>query len=219
MWKIFQSGGPVMIPLLACSVIVLTVILERFFFWIRFSLQRNQGLVDEILELSREGDWDEIRKKVRGSNDYIVKILVVGIVHRDFSMTKAMESAAMEALGSMRRFMKVMDTMITVTPLLGIFGTVLGIISSFEMLGTSGIEHPEAVTVGIAQALITTASGLGIAILTVFPYNYFSSRMETAEMLIEKYATSLEVVHEKLTGSRCQDLQPESESSETVHAR
>jgi len=94
--------------------------------------------------------------------------------------------------------MAVIDTMITVAPLLGIFGTVIGIILSFEMLGTAGIEHPQAVTAGIAQALITTATGLGIAILSVFPYNYFNSRIEKAALDIEKYATSLEIVYEKL---------------------
>jgi biopolymer transport protein ExbB len=94
--------------------------------------------------------------------------------------------------------MAVIDTMITVAPLLGIFGTVTGIILSFEMLGSAGIEHPQAVTAGIAQALITTAAGLGIAILSVFPYNYFNSRIEKAALDIEKYATSLEIVYEKL---------------------
>jgi len=95
----------------------------------------------------------------------------------------------------------VIDTMITVAPLLGIFGTVLGIITSFDVLGTTGIEHPEAVTAGIAQALITTATGLGIAILSVFPYNYFNARVENAALTIEKYATSLEIVYEKLVQS------------------
>jgi biopolymer transport protein ExbB len=84
-----------------------------------------------------------------------------------------------------------------VAPLLGIFGTVIGIISSFEILGSTGIEHPETVTAGIAQALITTAAGLGIAILSVFPYNYFNSRVENAAQTIERYATSLELVSER----------------------
>lgn len=198
MWQIYQSGGPVMAPLLACSVLVLAVILERAWFWARLSRRRNPRLVEEILELSRYGRWDAIRDRVLGSQDFVVQILVNGILHRDFSMAKAMESAAMEALESMRRFMKVMDTVITVAPLLGIFGTVLGIISSFEMLGSSGIDHPETVTTGVAQALITTATGLGIAIFTVFPYNYFNARVEAAALTIEKYATSLEVVHGKL---------------------
>ena len=191
MWQIFKAGGPVMIPLLACSILVLAVILERTFFWVRASMQRNQRLVDDILELSRGGRWEEIRGRVQGSRDFVARILVTGIVHREFSMAKAMESAAMETLEAMRRYMKVMDTIITVAPLLGIFGTVVGIISSFEMLGGGGIGHPEAVTQGVAQALITTASGLEIAIFTVLPYNYFNARVETAALTIEKYAAGL----------------------------
>jgi biopolymer transport protein ExbB len=174
MLNIFINGGPVMYPLLACSIIVLTVILERIYFWINLNKNQNHQLVDEVLELCRKGDWDSVKGKTAGSKDYIIKILITGILHRDFSMIKAMESSAAEEIKRMRRYMNILDTMITVAPLLGIFGTVIGIILSFEVLGSSGIEHPEAVTAGIAQALITTATGLGIAILTVFPYNYFN---------------------------------------------
>ena len=88
--------------------------------------------------------------------------------------------------------------MITVAPLLGILGTVLGIISSFQLLGTSGIADPKLVTSGIAQALITTATGLTISIVTVFPYNYFRARVAHASHVMEKYATSLEVVYAQL---------------------
>jgi len=157
--------------------------------------------LDEVLELCRKGDWEGVKEKTIGSKDYIIEILITGILHREFSMIKAMESAAAEEIKRMRRYMNILDTMITVAPLLGIFGTVIGIILSFEVLGSSGIEHPEAVTAGIAQALITTATGLGIAILTVFPYNYFNSRVENAAISIEKYATSLEIVYEKLVQS------------------
>lgn len=187
-----------MYPLLFCSILALTVIIERLFFWIREDIKRDQSLVDLALELCRKGDWEGVREKVAGSKDFVIRILVSGILHKEFSMTKAMESAAAEEIKRMSRYMSVLDTMITVAPLLGIFGTVLGIISSFELLGTGGIEDPKAVTAGIAQALITTAAGLGIAILSVFPYNYFNSRVENAGLTIEKYATSLEIVYEKL---------------------
>jgi biopolymer transport protein ExbB len=187
-----------MYPLLGCSIIALTVIIERAFFWIREDMRRNQPLVDQVLELCRKGDWTAVKEQVAGSRDYIIRILVNGIVHKEFSMTKAMETAASDEIKRMRRHLGVLDTMITVAPLLGIFGTVLGIITSFEILGSTGIEHPQAVTAGIAQALITTASGLGIAILSVFPFNYFNSRAEGAALAIEKYATSLEIVYEKL---------------------
>ena len=198
MLEIFISGGPVMYPLLACSVIVLTLVFERVFFWLGIDMHCNKALVDEVLELCRRGDWEAVRIRTKGSKDYIIRILVTGILHRNFSITKAMESAAAEEIKCMRRYNGVLDTMITVAPLLGIFGTVLGIIASFKVLGAAGIEHPQAVTAGIAQALITTAAGLGIAIFSVFPYNYFNSRVENAALCIEKYATSLEVVCEKL---------------------
>ena len=199
MLDLFISGGPVMYPLLACSIIVMTVIIERIIFWISMDNNRNKALVDEILDLCRTGNWESIRAKTKGSKDYIIRILVSGILHRDFSMAKAMESAAAEEIKEMQKYMAVIDTMITIAPLLGIFGTVIGIILSFEMLGTAGIENPQAVTAGIAQALITTAAGLGIAILSVFPFNYFNSRIEKAALDIEKYATSLEIVYEKLS--------------------
>ena len=109
-----------------------------------------------------------------------------------------MEAASADEVKRMQRFMGVLDTMITVAPLLGIFGTVIGIINSFEMLGAGGIEDPRTVTAGISQALITTASGLGIAILAVFPFNYFNSRIGRSAHMIEQYATSLEIVYEKL---------------------
>lgn len=198
MLHIFYQGGPVMYPLLFCSILALGVVIDRSIFWMIVGSRRKQALVDELLDLSRTGDWQVIREKVAGSRDYIAQILISGILHREFSMSRAMEAAAADEIRRMRRFMGILDTMITVAPLLGIFGTVLGIISSFEILGTSGIEHPREVTAGIAQALITTAAGLGIAILSVFPYNYFNSRIENAAQMIEKYATSLEIVYEKM---------------------
>jgi biopolymer transport protein ExbB len=200
MLEIFKSGGPVMYPLLACSIIVLAVIIERILFWVSVERRRSQPLLNDMLELCRKGDWESVRTKVAGSKDYVIKVLVSGILHREFSMSKAMEAAAVEEVKRMRRYMGILDTMITVAPLLGIFGTVIGIITSFEMLGSTGIEHPQTVTAGIAQALITTAAGLGIAILSVFPFNYFNSRVENAVHTIEKYATSLEIVYEKMTG-------------------
>ena len=199
MLNLFHSGGPLMYPLRACSLIMLPVVIERLFFWARVDYHRRRELVDEVLELSRRGRWEMIRQKVAGNRDYVVRVLISGILHREFSPTKAMEAAAGDELKKMRRFMGVLDTMITVAPLLGILGTVIGIISSFEMIGAVGIEEPRAVTAGIAQALITTAAGLSIAICAVFPYNYFNARVENAARSIEKYATSLEIVYQKLT--------------------
>lgn len=198
MLEIFKNGGPVMYPLALCSIISLTIIIERTFFWIKIGMQRNQQLVDRVLELSRKGEWEGVRKAASGSNNYVVRMIVSGILHREYSMIKAMESSAADEINRMQRFMGGLDTMITIAPLMGILGTVIGIISSFDMLGTTGIGNPQAVTGGIAQALITTAAGLSIAIITVFPYNYFNSRIKKAAAIMEKYATSFEIVYNKI---------------------
>jgi len=201
MINLFIKGGPIMYPLLVCSIIALTVIIERTIFWIGEDYRRDQALVNEVLSLAEKGNWERVRARIGNSKDFTVRILVAGILHREFSIAKAMETAASDELDRMRQYLPILDTIITVSPLLGIFGTVIGIILSFEMLGSAGIEEPQAVTAGIAQALITTASGLGIAILSLFPFNYFNSRVEKAATTIEKYATSLEIVYEKLNQS------------------
>ena len=198
MWEIIQNGGPVMWPLLACSVIVLTIILERTLFWLGVARQCNRALRDEVLHVAESRDWQQIKEKTEDSDDAIVRVLKMGILHRDYDMSKAMEAEARHLLKQMSQFMTVLDTMITVAPLLGILGTVIGIISSFKMLGSSGMADPKLVTGGIAQALITTAAGLTISIFTVFPYNYFKSRIENAAHLMEKYATRLEVRYRRL---------------------
>ncbi|MFZ0132697.1 MAG: MotA/TolQ/ExbB proton channel family protein [Desulfobacterales bacterium] len=198
MLDFFVSGGPVMYPLLLCSLISLTVIIERAFFWLTIRKQASPALLNDVMTLCESGDWEAVRHKTAGTKDFIIKIIITGILHRRYSMIKAMEASAADELKRMGRYMGVLDTMITVAPLLGILGTVIGIIQSFDVLGTAGIEHPEIVTAGIAQALITTAAGLGIAILTVLPFNYFNSLIEGAAIQIEKYATSLEIVYQNL---------------------
>ena len=199
MLEIIIQGGVVMYPLLACSVCVLTIVIERTIFWIILNKRHNLVLINEVLESCQLGDWELVKKKTHGSKDYTIRVLVSGIVHRHFSMTKAMEVAAIQEIEKMRRGMGLLDTMITVAPLLGILGTVTGIILSFDMLAQQGINNPQAVTGGIAQALITTAAGLSIAISAVIPFNYFNVKVEQAVKSLEQYATSLEIVYEKLS--------------------
>ena len=199
MWELIHNGGPIMWPLLACSIIVLTIIFERLLFWIGMAFRRKRALRDGVLLLVTNSDWLEIENKTAECDDVVIRVLRVGILHREYDMNKAMEAEAQHLLKKMTQFMTVLDTMITVAPLLGILGTVIGIIASFKMLGNSSMADPKLVTGGIAQALITTAAGLTISIFTVFPYNYFKSRVENAAHLMEKYATQLEVEYRKMT--------------------
>jgi len=198
MLNYFYHGGPVMYPLLFCSIVSLTIIVERSIFWLRVKKGRNRQRLDDFMGLVAKGKLDEAKKIAAGAGDYVMRVLVCGAVHRDFSFRDAMQMSADGEIARMRRYLPVLDTMITLSPLLGILGTVIGIISSFNMLGTVGVENPRMVTVGIAQALITTAFGLMIAICSLIPYNYFQSKTEKAASEMEKYGTNLEIVFEKI---------------------
>ena len=108
-----------------------------------------------------------------------------------------MEAAARDELGRARRGLSVLDTIITLSPLLGLLGTVTGMISSFGIMSSSGISQPHAITGGVAEALIATAAGLGIAIVTLVPYNVFLARVERLTETLEREGTRLELAIEE----------------------
>lgn len=189
MWELFQAGGPIMWPLLACSIASLAVTLERAWFWTQLDMDRDKAAIEGLLEDARTGKTGVPRREGTG---LAYRMLASGLAHAGPFCAKAMETVALDAVKRMRRGMPVLDTVITIAPMLGILGTVLGIISSFDMLGQAGVEDPKAVVGGIAEALITTAAGLGISVATVFPFNYFNSRLEEARDSLEAYGTRLE---------------------------
>ncbi|MFA4917313.1 MAG: MotA/TolQ/ExbB proton channel family protein [Syntrophales bacterium] len=193
----FFQGGPVMYPLLLCSLTSLTTIIERTIFWVRVQKKRNRRLLDELMSLIEKEQYGEAKNIVGDSSDFVIRVIVCGVVHRDFSLRDALQMSADEEIARMKRYLPVLDTMVTLSPLLGILGTVTGIIYSFNMLGVVGVEHPEMITAGIAQALITTAFGLIIAIPSLICYNYFLSKIEKAALEMEKYGTTLEIIFEK----------------------
>jgi biopolymer transport protein ExbB len=201
MIEYFFKGGPVMYPLLLCSVISLTVIIERAIFWIREEKNRDRTLLNELMSLVEKGQFDDAKKKTFKTRDFVIRTMVCGVVHRNFSLRDALQMSADEEIARMRRHLPVLDTMITLSPLLGILGTVTGIIYSFNMLSVVGAEHPQMITGGIGQALITTAFGLTIAILSLIPYNYFLSKIEKAALEMEKYGTNLEIIFERKRNS------------------
>jgi len=194
----FYQGGPVMYPLLFCSLISLTIVIERGIFWMREKKRRNRKLLDRFMSLVEKGDLEEAREVVTDSRDPVVRVLVCGIVHQGFSLKDALRMSADEEIARMRRYLPVLDTMITLSPLLGILGTVTGIIYSFNVMGSSGVENPAMITAGIGQALLTTAFGLAIAIFSLIPYNYFLSTIEKTAQEMEKYGTTLEILFEKV---------------------
>lgn len=188
---VLVKGGPVMIPLAVCSIISLAAVIERGWFWWRVRVSTE---ADRMLELAAAGKWEEALRLSETSRSPSARVLAAGIRHRNPAPTEAMEAAAHDEAASMRRYLPVLDTIITLSPLLGLLGTVTGMISTFGVMASSGINQPHAITGGVAEALIATATGLGIAIATLVPYNYFVARVERTVAEMERGGSRIELL-------------------------
>jgi biopolymer transport protein ExbB len=188
---IIVKGGPVMAPLLACSIIALAVVIERFLFWRRISVRQT---AEEMLAFVESGELPKAAELGRQADSPLARVLSAGLAHRNPSPAKALEMAAQKEIPVLKRRLTILDTIITLAPLLGLLGTVTGMIGSFDIMSQAGLGQPHAVTGGVAEALIATATGLLIAILTLVPYNYFTSRVEEEMEEIEYYASRLELL-------------------------
>ena len=184
-------------PLLACSLVSLTITIERLFYWTRQKWAFSMMRIDRMMELTDGADYDEACRVKGVGRDAASGVLAAGLKHRQHGLTEAMQVEASSRIDGMKQGLSVLDTIVTMAPLLGILGTVLGIISSFELLGASGIEDPKAVTGGIAQALITTAAGLTVAIITLIPLNTFVERTQRETRRLEQIATQFEVAYRR----------------------
>ncbi len=191
MFEIIAKGGFVMIPLIICSVISFTVIIDRAVFWLR---QRKGISAKEFLRLVEIGNEKEAVQKARMSKSSLITMLMAGIENKNPSADIAMESIATEEVLKMKKYLPAMDTIITLAPLLGLLGTIIGMISSFDVMSLAGLGQPHAVTGGVAEALIATATGLGVAIITLIPYNFFLTSVEKTVEEMEHYATKLEMI-------------------------
>jgi len=193
MIEIFHKGGPIMWPLLAVSVVVITVVIERFFFILIERKNRDERVVGEILAEIEKGHLDQACRVGEASKDFVARAVTYALTHREKSFSDAMLRAANWELKRFHRGLMILDTAITLAPLLGLLGTVTGMIRSFDMLGGSELGAPSAITGGIAEALIATAYGLGIAITGLLPFNYLNSREEEARLEMQDAASHIEI--------------------------
>lgn len=194
LYDLFIKGGLVMWPLLGCSVVAMTVVTERFFFWASIQRSRSREGSQKILELVRQGKIKEAQRIGRSIKDPVARVLGAGLEQWPGGVMNAVEVQVQTELRWMRRYLGVLETIITLSPLLGIYGTITGIIRAFGFLGQGGVPNPQLVAAGIAEALITTAAGLTIAILAIPPYNFFLSKTEEMAHEVERQATALELM-------------------------
>ena len=178
--QLFLKGGPIMWPLLVASIISLSVAIERVIFLVGERNRRSETqLGDFFVEVGR-GNVDGAVALARHSQDCIVATLGYALERRDQSLPHALSVAESRTLKRYRRGVGVLDTVITLAPLLGLLGTVTGMMGSFSMIGGQ-VGAPSAITGGIAEALIATAFGLCIAIGSLLPFNWLNTRLEHVE--------------------------------------
>jgi biopolymer transport protein ExbB len=193
--ELFKHGGPIMWPILVVAIVSLAIVGERCVWWIRESARRQPDRLEKILAALENGDFSEAAKHSKGSEDPVVRMIWHGLNHVNASLPGALQVAAGAEIKRAGRFLMVMDTCITVAPLLGLLGTVTGIMSAFGKVG--GELAIEGVSAGIGEALIATAAGLGIAIFNLLPYNYLTERVGKLQFELETAATNIEVLVNK----------------------
>jgi len=198
MIQLLMGGGWMMIPIIICSLLALTISIERFFYFKNFGASR---LAPKILSLIEQEKFTDALALAEHKPSPVLLVISTGIHQRNSSPSKAMEAAAILELTKMKRGLPALDTVITLGPLLGLLGTIIGMIDSFGIMSQSGLGNPHAVTGGVAEALICTAAGIFVAVTTLIPYNFFLSRVEQETEKIEFYATKAETAS---TGLPCQ---------------
>jgi biopolymer transport protein ExbB len=190
-FETFFKGGPVMYPIVAVLIVAVAVILERIVWWTIQTARREPHKLDEVYAALEQGNVATAINLARDSKDPLVRTVWHGLNHVHASIEGALQVASGLEIQRAGRFMSVMDTTITLAPLLGLLGTVIGIMGSFNFVGNADLA-PAKVSGGIAEALIATACGLGIAIFTLIFFNFFNARV--ARLQFELESTSNNVI-------------------------
>ena len=191
--SLFLKGGPVMWPILVVTIVAVAVVGERTIWWIRENMKREPAKLEKILAALENGDLPEASVLAKGSGDPVIRMIWHGLNHFHSSLQGALQVAAGIEIQRAGRFLTVMDTLVTLAPLLGLLGTVTGIMGSFTSIGTAELAV-EKVTGGIGEALIATACGLGIAIFALIPFNFFTQKTSRLQFELETAATNVEVM-------------------------
>ena len=187
-----------MLPILICSVVSMAIIIERF-----WSLQRRRitpgNLVAQVWQWARSDVLDEKRIESLRNGSPLGRVLAAGLATRDYErevMKESIEEVGRHAVYELGRYLNTLGTIAAISPLLGLLGTVIGMIKVFAAITTQGVGDASILAGGISEALITTAAGLSVAIPTLMFYRYFRSRVDGYVVMMEQEALKLvEALH------------------------
>jgi biopolymer transport protein ExbB len=191
--KTFLEGGWVMWPILATFFLALCVILDRMVWWLRLQSTLQTAKQEQARTAIGTGDFSSAWRLTQNTADPYLKNLAEGITHARTSMLAAMQLDATHLIEKSEARMWVISTLITLAPLLGLFGTVVGIMGSFSFVGDEQLAATK-VSGGIAEALIATACGIAIAILCLLPYNFFRKRVAILRGSLERWINHTELL-------------------------
>lgn len=184
-----------MYPILLTSIAAVAVIIERALWWTMEVRKRESGKLDQIYAALQKGELKVASGLARSSEDPILRVIWHGLNHHFTSLEGALQIASGIEVKRAGRFLVVMDTIVTLAPLLGLLGTVTGLMKAFFKLGNSELSEG-AITGGIAEALIATACGLTIAVVSLIALNYFSARVSELAFDINAACTNTEILVE-----------------------
>lgn len=179
--------------ILPVSLVTVSVILERALWWNAHRRTRNSAKLDQVFGYLEDGNVVDASTVARQSHDPRLQVIYHGLNHHHASLEGALQIAAGIEIERAGRFLVVLDTIVTLAPLLGLLGTVTGLMRAFFKLGDTELSE-QAITGGIAEALIATACGLSIAVVALIALNYFSARVAKFQFELQTAATNTEVL-------------------------
>jgi len=196
--EFIQAGGWLMLPIVLCSILAAAIIGERF-----WSLRKTrivpEGLVEQVQQWHKNGQLTTARIEEIGNGSPLGKVLAAGLVNLNHSreiMKESIEDTGRQVVAGLERFLNALGTIASITPLLGLLGTVIGMIKVFATITTQGIGDPGSLAGGISEALITTAAGLSVAIPSLMFYRFFRRRVDELVLNMEEESLKLvEVIH------------------------
>lgn len=198
MFELVTAGGWLMVPIILCSVVAVAIIVERF-----WALKQEKvvpgNLVAQIWQLHQKQELNNERLTLLRDSSPLGRILAAGLVnmqHEREVMKEAIEETGRQVVIELERFLNTLGTIASITPLLGLLGTVIGMIKVFAAITEQGVGNPTVLAGGISEALITTAAGLSVAIPSLMFYRYFRGRVDMLVIKMEEEALKLvEVIH------------------------